>query len=170
LLKELNAELRLGILPADGYDLRVPIGAGALVAAKADDFAPYRVSSVTTRKTHKVRRGESLYSIAKHYRISIDRITSANGIQIDSKLRAGSTLRIPSSYEPEKPARAADGAPCLSETIEYVVRTGDSLYKIAKRFKTTTQKIQRLNKMSTTRLSVGQRLKIQTALVATDKA
>jgi len=170
LLKELNAELRLGILPADGYDLRVPIGAGALVAAKADDFTPYQVSSATTRKTHKVRRGESLYSIAKHYRISIKSLTSANGIQINNKLRAGSTLRIPSSYEPERPARAADGAPCLSETIEYVVRTGDSLYKIAKRFKTTTQKIQRLNKMSTTRLSVGQRLKIQTASVATDKA
>jgi len=161
LVKELNAELRLGILPADGYDLRVPVGAGALVAAKADDFAPYRVSSATTRKTHKVRRGESLYSIAKHYRISTNRLTLANGIQIDSKLRAGSTLRIPSSYEPERPARAADGAPYLSETIEYVVRPGDSLYKIAKRFKTTTQKIQRLNKMSTTRLSVGQVLIIQ---------
>jgi membrane-bound lytic murein transglycosylase D len=161
LLKELNAELRLGILPADGYDLRVPVGAGALVAAKADDFAPYRVSSATTRKTHKVRRGESLYSIAKHHRISINRLTLANGIQIDSKLRDGSTLRIPSSYESERPARAADGAPYLSETIEYVVRPGDSLYKIAKRFKTTTQKIQLLNKMSTYRLSVGQVLIIQ---------
>jgi peptidoglycan lytic transglycosylase D len=170
LLKELNAELRLGILPADGYDLRVPVGAGTLVAAKADDFAPYQVSSATTRKTHKVRRGESLYSIAKHYRISIKRLTSANGIQINSKLRAGSTLRIPSSYEPEEPAGAAEGAPCSFKTIEYVVRPGDSLYKIAKCFKTTTQKIQRLNKMSTTRLSVGQRLKIQTASVVTDKA
>ena len=170
LLKELNAELRLGILPADGYDLRVPVGAGALVTAKADAFPAYQVSSANTRKTHKVRRGESLHSIAKLYRISIKRLTSANGIQINNKLRAGSTLRIPSSYEPERPARAAEGAPCLLKTIEYVVRPGDSLFKIAKRFKTTTRKIQRLNKMSTTRLSVGQRLKIQTASTVTDKA
>jgi len=170
LLKELNAELRLGILPADGYDLSVPVGAGALVTAKADAFPAYQVSSATTRKTHKVRRGESLHSIAKLYRISIKRLTSANGIQINNKLRAGSTLRIPSGYEPERPARAAEGAPCSIKTIEYVVRPGDSLFKIAKRFKTTTQKIQRLNKMSTTRLLVGQRLKIQIASVVTDKA
>ncbi|GAX91038.1 glycosyl hydrolase family 18 protein [Effusibacillus lacus] len=42
----------------------------------------------------------------------------------------------------------------------YVVRAGDSLYEIARRFNTTVEAIQILNRLPTTALSVGQRLRI----------
>jgi membrane-bound lytic murein transglycosylase D len=44
--------------------------------------------------------------------------------------------------------------------VEHVVRQGDSLFNLAKRYGTTTEEIQRQNRMSGTGLSVGQVLKI----------
>jgi membrane-bound lytic murein transglycosylase D len=46
------------------------------------------------------------------------------------------------------------------ETVDHVVRQGDSLFNIAKRYGTTTEDIQRLNNLSGTGLTVGQVLKI----------
>jgi membrane-bound lytic murein transglycosylase D len=169
-LNELNAELRRGILPADGYDLRVPPGAGSLVAAKIDDFPVYQVKSVSRGKMHRVRQGESLYSISKKYRVSIKGLLQANDIRKPGQIRTGSILRIPGNYLSEGPTPATASVPHRFKTIDYVVRPGDSLFKIAKRFATTTEKIQRLNKLSTTRLSVGQILKVQTAAVTSGEA
>jgi membrane-bound lytic murein transglycosylase D len=163
LLQELNAELRQGILPAGSYDLRVPPGHGALVAVKIEDFPTYRAKAVKSTKTHKVQKGESLYSISKKYRVSMQEFILANGIQKPKEVRIGSILRIPGHYFSEGQIRIAKSSSQLFKTIEYVVRPGDSLFKIAKRFETTTEKIQALNKLSTTRLSVGQVLKIQAA-------
>jgi len=162
-LNELNAELRRGILPADGYDLRVPLGAGRLVAAKMDEFPICQVRTVGGGKIHKVRKGESLYSISKKYRVSIRGLQQVNDIQKPGAIRTGSLLRIPGNGPAERHTLAVESAPHRFKTIEYIVRPGDSLFKIAKRFATTTEKIQRLNKLSTTRLSVGQILKVQTS-------
>jgi len=162
-LNELNAELRRGLLPAESYDLRVPPGAGRLVAAKMDDLPTVQVRSISRVNTHKVRKGESLYSISKKYRVSIKGLLQVNDIQKPGAIRTGSILRIPGTYLSERPTRATESAPHGFKTIEYVVRPGDSLYKIAKRFETTTEKIRRLNQLSTTRLSVGQVLKVQTS-------
>jgi membrane-bound lytic murein transglycosylase D len=162
-LNELNAELRRGILPADGYDLRVPLGAGRLVAAKMDEFPICQVRAVGGGKIHKVRKGESLYSISKKYRVSIRGLQQVNDIQKPGAIRTGSLLRIPGNGPAERHTLAVESAPHRFKTIEYIVRPGDSLFKIAKRFATTTEKIQRLNKLSTTRLSVGQILKVQTS-------
>jgi membrane-bound lytic murein transglycosylase D len=170
LLKELNAELRRGILPADGYDLRVPPGAGSLVAAHTNDFPIYQMRSENSRKTHKVPPGETLSSIGKRYRVSIKRLKAANGSHKPKKLQAGAVLRLPGNQSSEAHARRTRSPSPPRNTIEYVVQPGDSLFKIAKRFETTTEKIQRLNNMSTTSLSVGQILKIQTSADLTDEA
>jgi membrane-bound lytic murein transglycosylase D len=89
---------------------------------------------------------------------------SANGIYNAKKLKVGDVLRLPSANPSAVQAIAARSPSPTSRTIEYVVRPGDSLFKIAKRFATTTEKIQRLNKMPSTSLSVGQILKIQPAV------
>jgi membrane-bound lytic murein transglycosylase D len=98
LLQELNAELRQGILPPGSYDLRVPPGQGTLVAVKIDDFPMYRARAVKSTKTHKVQKGESLYSISKKYRVSMREFILANGIQKPEEIRIGSILRIPGHY------------------------------------------------------------------------
>jgi membrane-bound lytic murein transglycosylase D len=169
-LTELNAELRRGILPADGYDLRVPLGAGRLVAAKMDELPTPPVRPVSREATHRVRKGESLYTISRKYRVTVKGLQQINDIRKPSEIRAGSVLRIPGTYFSEAPSPATESAAHRITTVEYVVRPGDSLFKIAKRFATTTEKIRRLNKLPTTRLSVGQVLKVQTAAARSGEA
>jgi membrane-bound lytic murein transglycosylase D len=160
-LRELNAELRRGILPPDGYDLRVPPGSADLVASCTNDFPIQPVRPDSSVEKHKVRRGETFSSIGKRYGVPVKRLMSANGIYKAKRLKVGDVLRIPGNDPPAGQTIAAGTSSPTSKAIEYVVRPGDSLYKIAKRFATTTERIQRLNRLSTTSLSVGQILIIQ---------
>jgi membrane-bound lytic murein transglycosylase D len=162
LLKELNAELRRGILPADGYELRVPPGTGILVARHADNFPIYAMKPQHLPQTHQVRRGETLSSISRRYHVPVKALISANGIRSAKTIRAGTVLRIPGRHPAGRNAFASSRPSPTSRTITYVVRPGDSIVKIAKRFATTMDRIQRLNRLTTTHLYVGQILQIRT--------
>jgi membrane-bound lytic murein transglycosylase D len=161
-LRELNAELRQAILPENGYDLRVPVGESAPVAAKVDDIPVYRLRPAMTVVSHKVRKGETLETIAKKYRTDTKSILLANNMRRPAPVAVGTTLRVPLECPPERPAalQTAKGSAPKREPIEHVVRQGDSLFNIAKRYGTTTEDIQRLNNLSGTGLSVGQVLKL----------
>jgi len=50
--------------------------------------------------THTVARGETLTSIAKMYRVSIDELQNANNIEDGRKLQAGQTIVIPTAPAP----------------------------------------------------------------------
>ncbi len=50
--------------------------------------------------THTVARGETLTSIAKMYKVSVDELQKANNIEDGRKLQAGQTIIIPSSPTP----------------------------------------------------------------------
>jgi membrane-bound lytic murein transglycosylase D len=161
-LRELNAELRQAILPENGYDLRVPVGESAPVAAKVDDIPVYRLRPAMTVVSHKVRKGETLETIAKKYRTDTKSILLANNMRRPAPVSVGTTLRVPLECPPERPAalQTAKSSAPKREPIEHVVRQGDSLFNIAKRYGTTTEDIQRLNNLSGTGLSVGQVLKL----------
>jgi len=58
--------------------------------------------------THTVARGETLTSIAKMYKVTIDELQKANNIEDGRKLQAGQTIVIPS---PPPPAPSASPAP-----------------------------------------------------------
>jgi len=161
-LRGLNAELRQAILPENGYDLRVPVGESALVAEKVDEIPVYRPRPAMTVVRHKVRKGETLETIAKKYRTDTKTIMLANNMRRPGPVAAGATLRVPLECPPERPAalQTAKGSALKREPVEHVVRRGDSLFNIAKRYETTTEDIQRLNHLPGTGLSVGQVLKI----------
>jgi membrane-bound lytic murein transglycosylase D len=167
MLRLLNAELRQGVLPEDGYDLRVPSGAKNQVLAKLDDIPSYQARKaqrvVVTR--HKVRRGETLQGISKKYGTHSRSILLANNLRHPTALSAGMMLRIPTECPPERsPVLPEPKAPTTRrETITHVVRPGDSLYNLAKRYGTSTEEIQRLNRVTATSLAIGQTLKIMPA-------
>jgi len=162
LLRELNAELRQAVLPEAGYELRVPVGDSAAVLAKLDEIPTYRMRPGVSVVRHKVRKGETLQTIAKAYGTDTKSIMLANNMRRPAALTAGTTLRIPLECPPERPAAAAavKPLPLKAETVDHVVRQGDSLFNIAKRYGTTTEDIQRRNNISGTNLTVGQVLKI----------
>ena len=157
-LRELNPELRYRILPQDKYPLRVPIGKGQILLAKLDEI-PVSYPPQRAYVYHRIRPGESLSTIARRYRCSVSRIMRANNLRRSSFIVAGKKLKIPRKgtivYRPKKQNRTDYG-----RTSTHVVKSGDSLWIIAKRYGTTTKKIQDLNSLPTTHLHVGQVLEI----------
>jgi membrane-bound lytic murein transglycosylase D len=93
-LAGINPELRYQATPSGSYDLKVPAGKGAAVRAAIDElpaWSPPKPEYIV----HHVRRGETLSSIAVHYRTSIQRIRDANNLRSIRFIRAGQRLRIP---------------------------------------------------------------------------
>ncbi|MBD3320411.1 MAG: LysM peptidoglycan-binding domain-containing protein [Chitinivibrionales bacterium] len=155
-LKDLNPELRKNITPTTPYALNVPRGKSEVLLAKLSDI-PIYVPPVPPYIVHRVRRGESLSTIAEKYRSSVRAIISMNGLKNRHFIRIGQRLKVPSSRKAYSRVRPPIRTTKLKGNLtEYVVRKGDSLWEIAKRFNTRTKTIISLNNLKTTRLTVGQ--------------
>jgi murein DD-endopeptidase MepM/ murein hydrolase activator NlpD len=83
---------------------------------------------------HIVARGETMFSIARQYGTTVDAVTHANGLPDPRRIYTGQRLVIPSG------AQTAGTA-----TNAYVMRAGDTLPALAKRFGTTWRELVRLN-------------------------
>ena len=96
-----------------------------------------RKSSTVSRKIrfHIVRSGESLWKIARQYGVTVDRLRALNNIARDDILKPGQKLRI------------AGNETRVGKEL-YIVKPGDSLWAIAKRYHTSVREICRLNDMS----------------------
>ena len=155
ILKELNPELRYNILPGDQYSLRIPPGKSEVLLSKLDEIPICSLPRSTRIVYHKVRPGETLSTIARRYRTSVKSIAQANNLRKSNLIVAGKKLKIPQNaeiYRARKPEH--------SLTSKYIVKRGDSLWIIARRFDTTTKKLQKLNNLSNTNLHIGQAIKI----------
>ena len=164
-LKELNPELRQNCTPNRPYAIKVPKGNGEVFLAKIGDI-PVWHPPIPAYVTHKVRKGESLSVIAQRYRTSIRSIMALNNLKSKNFVKVGRRLKVPtgrtyhvSAVDASQPVYRSSG----KRPEKYIVRKGDSLWKIARRFGTTTKAIQSLNKLKHTRLRIGQALKIPKA-------
>ena len=158
ILRELNPELRYRILPQDKYTLRVPPGKSDVLLTRLNTI-PVSYPPQRAYVYHRVRPGESLSTIAKRYRTSISRIARANNIRKRHFIVAGKKLKIPGrGYTEYKPKEYTKAEYRYAST--HTVKSGDSLWIIAKRYGTTTKKIQEQNNLTTTNLHIGQILKI----------
>ena len=97
-------------------------------------------------KTYKVVSGDSLYSIAKKYNTTVDKIKILNNLE-SNILSIGQILKLPNDTN-------------TSSTKTYKVVSGDSLYSIAKKYNTTVDKIKSLNNLESNILSIDQILKL----------
>ncbi|WP_413693855.1 LysM peptidoglycan-binding domain-containing protein [Psychromonas sp. KJ10-2] len=126
-----------------GQKLKVPAG--------QVEAAPERL--------HVVKKGEFLSLIAKKFDTSISTLKSYNNLKSTS-LRVGQKIKIPgadsSNYQ----------SPVAKKVVvptEHKVKRGESLSVIAQRYDRSAKQFQAYNKLSSTRLSVGQVLKIPSA-------
>ena len=102
-----------------------------------------------------VEKGDSLYKIASNFGISVDALKKANNLT-SNLLNIGQVLIIPgttggSPMDPSIP-------PSPSNT--YVVKSGDSLYKIAGNYGVTVDALKNANNLTSNLLSIGQILVI----------
>lgn len=101
---------------------------------------------------YRVRRGDTLSEIAQKYGVSVKTLKRVNRLR-SSKIYAGQLLKIPV-------ARKGGKRKVVYTYVTYRVRRGDTLIKIARRFGVSYKKIMRINGLKSTRIRVGQRLKI----------
>lgn len=96
-------------------------------------------------KTHLVELGESLWSIAEKYKVTIELIVAYNKIEDPSNVPVGTELTIPdpASELPTATPLPADLKP--GDKIKYFVKPGDTLETIAATFFTTAEKIAKEN-------------------------
>lgn len=90
--------------------------------------------------SYTVQKGDSLYSIARKYSTTIDKIKDLNNLTTNL-LSIGQVLLIPTDTNLE---------------TTYTVQKGDSLYSIAKKYDTTVDRLKQLNNLSSNLLSIGQ--------------
>jgi len=158
-LREMNPELRYKILPPTSYDLKIPTGTSSQLLAKIESVRKTALPQ-PAYVYHRVRSGETLSTIARRYRTSVARIKRANNLRSSHFIRAGKRLKIPHrgySYASQTKSPQKHSGPLPDY---HVVRRGDSLWNIARKYGTTTQAIQKLNGLTGTHLYKGQRLKI----------
>ncbi|MBN1150927.1 LysM peptidoglycan-binding domain-containing protein [candidate division WOR-3 bacterium] len=103
------------------------------------------ITQVLTGLTHTVKLGETLTSISRMYGVSVSRIKDANNLSSDMIVE-GQRLSIPSN---------SSGTGDL-----YVVKSGETLSGLARRFETTVEAIKRANGLSSDLIREGQRLAI----------
>ena len=161
-LREMNPELRYKILPPASYGLKIPVNTSALLLAQINDIRPASLPQ-PAYVYHRVRSGETLSTIARRYRTSVARIKRANNLRSSHFIRAGKRLKIPGkgttyASQPKQPQSPPSHIPAY-----HVVRRGDSLWNIARKYGTTTQDIQKLNGLTGTHLYQGQKLKLAAA-------
>jgi len=161
-LAELNPSLRHQVTPETGFELKVPKKYKGILLAKLQEipkWTPPKPRYYAKKRTyvvkHKVRRGETLSRIAKRYHTSMKAIKRASRLR-SNKIRIGQILRIPvrsaryASYRKSKKAK----------TRTYVVKRGDTLWEIARRYNVSVSKLRRVNKLSSNCLFIGQILTI----------
>jgi membrane-bound lytic murein transglycosylase D len=156
-LKSLNPELRHRTTPPSQYYLKVPHGTGIELLASLDTIPVWKPPQ-RSYVYHRVRRGETLSLIARKYGTSVTRIANANGIRRKHFIREGQRLKIP--VRGKQYSKIAS-APKLSANGTYRVRKGDSLWLIAQKFNTSPARLKQLNGLRSTRLDVGQVIKVK---------
>lgn len=110
----------------------------------------------STQNTYTVKKGDSLWSIAKKYNTTVEQLKAANNLT-SNLLNIGQVLKIPQTEVPVEPG----------DYTVYTVVSGDNLYNIARRYNLDVKDIADYNNLSTTNLSIGQRLLIPTKTVPT---
>lgn len=126
--------------------------------ASGDASVASRPAVVNEPVSHKVAAGESLYSISKLYNISIDELKAHNNLSTN-KLQLGQTLLIHGNASVTTiSAIKAKSTPAYAF---HKVRSGETLSSIALKYNCSINDIKKWNKKSSDKLSLGDKLKIQ---------
>ncbi|WP_225049718.1 LysM peptidoglycan-binding and 3D domain-containing protein [Priestia megaterium] len=126
------------------------LGATALVSIGIADAA-----SADT-DTHKVKAGETLFSISQQHNVTVEDLKKWNGLS-STLIYANQTLKIGST---STDSSSSSTPTTTSSNHTYTVKSGDTLYRIAKNNGTSVQQLKEWNNLSSHLIYVNQVLKI----------
>jgi membrane-bound lytic murein transglycosylase D len=113
---------------------------------------------------HLVKKGETLYSIAKHYRVTVADLKKINLLSKKERVSEGTYILLPIAPNSGKASIKVTSSPILKEeknTIYYRIRRGDTLWKISKKYNVSIASIKEWNDLDSARnIKAGDRLKL----------
>lgn len=175
-LKQLNPELRFGMIPsyANNYPLKIPGERLMYFNAHRKEImeaAEYKQQEAVARGTgqyyyHRVRSGESLGLIAYRNGVKLSELRYWNNIY-HNRIYPGQKLKIYGSGKKPVISNTSSIAQTKPKVITtssgkvYTVRSGDTLWEIARKFDgLSVQKLKEMNNLTSDRLKPGQQLKV----------
>lgn len=137
-------------------------GRYVMVPGRGSSRAVYASKSKTAREaipasgSYRVRRGDSWWSISRKFGTSVRSLKRVNG-RYSNTLRIGQKIAIPGAGT--KHASASVKKRALAEKrSNYVVRSGDSLWSISKRYRISVSTLKRSNGLESNRIKPGMKL------------
>ena len=148
-----------------------PMRAAAPVPAPNEEALTGEEPAPPADATHKVGKGDTLYSIAKRYNMSVDQLRALNNMGANGRIQAGQTLTTaagpssiaaapkgrvvhaaPKAVAPTRLALGNTGKPTSAQPAKgkaaVVVKPGDTLFSIAKRHNISVDTLRKANNIS----------------------
>jgi membrane-bound lytic murein transglycosylase D len=145
-LRMLNPELLRLVTPdSPDFQLRLPYGTAVKFQAAITVVPPDKWKSW---RLHEVAEGETIASIAKHYKVTALSIAATNHIVSSTDIAVGEKLAIPAV------------APATLQLVHYRVQRGDTLAGIAEQFSVTIADIKKWNGIRGNQVPRGARIRI----------
>jgi LysM repeat protein len=127
-------------------------------ALSVPDPSIERYGSSRGAASHIVKRGESLGLIAQRYHTTVKSIMRLNGLR-KSIIYPGQVLLVQGSARSSRTRTASSGRADVGGM--HVVRSGESLWSIARKYETTVKALKKLNGLASDRLRAGQKLVVR---------
>ncbi len=173
-LSLLNSELRHKMTPDREYNLKIPTGAldkfnlvyNDIPQSERPSFVSVQNRNVSSKQgtgsaallKHRVKRGETVYSIARKYHVSVANICSYNKLGSRKKLVRGRNLTIPVNKKEYYAAGQENDEKPMGSSSRYRVKKGETLSMISRRFSIPVNQLKKMNKLKTGNIHAGQNL------------
>ncbi|MFC0490779.1 LysM peptidoglycan-binding domain-containing protein [Listeria grayi] len=141
-----------------GQKLKVSKAASA-PASKPAASKPAAPAASTT-KTYTVVSGDNLSKIAKKYKVTVANLKSWNSLKSDT-IYVGQKLKVSKATSSTASKASTASSSSSSSAKTYTVKKGDTLWSIAQKNKTTVDKLSKLNKLHSSAIYIGQKLKLK---------
>jgi len=112
---------------------------------------------VETSGAHTVGPGETLYSIAKRYKVGVMNLVEWNNLNLQEGIKPGQVLKVADS----QPASVELSVTEKSEEIIHLVKSSDTLYSVARQYGVSIKELMDWNQKKDFSLAVGENLKIK---------
>lgn len=177
---KINTKQRLMIKEAEQFSIMEPMTAQSAVNVNKDsinkiDKNATAESKVTIPTKHLIKKGETLFSIAKLYQINIDELKKLNKLT-DTKIVPGKELTLSietNTLSAENEVKGSSSTIAKSENkkvkietetpklvTEHRVSKGETLSSISKKYNLTTEQLKTLNKLENNKITVNQVLNV----------
>lgn len=161
----------------EAHHLLLPVWAAERFKVNLDNYDKPLISW----QTYTAKRGERMDSIAKKFGINVSQLRDINGLSNNKKIRYARPMLVPAAYTTSKHNLDVSSLEYTAKTdtpsgytpaapTTYKVRPGDTLHGIADKYDISAQTLMKYNRLSSSKLKVGQTIKLSSSNTRASKA